>query len=223
MQEYADDVISVVEWLRRRDDVDRNRIAVLGYGDAGFVALSAARRTDRIAAVALVNSPGARGRDVTLERQRLALAATNLPETERQNRLALQTRVLDAVESGRGWELISDEVRAQADTPWFRSWVAFDPAEMIRRTEQPILALHGALDTEVPSAHAAQLEALSRARRNRPESHTTTAVLPGVNHLMLPAKTGSVDEYATLETRVISPDLTSALTTWLGTALANGK
>ena len=200
IQEYTDDVLSVVEWLRRRDDVDRDRIAVLGYGDAGVIALSAARRTDRIAAVALVNAPGASGREVTLERQALALAETNLPVTERQNRLALQTRVLDAVQSGRGWELISDDVRAQADTPWFKSWLDFEPAEMIRRMGQPILALHGALDTEVPPAHATKIEALGRARRNRPESHTTAIVVPGVNHLMLPAKTGTADEYATHRT-----------------------
>jgi pimeloyl-ACP methyl ester carboxylesterase len=221
IQEYADDVVRVVEWLRRRNDVDRDRIAVLGFGDIGSIALAAARRTDRIAAVALINAPGRPGREVTLERQTMALAASSLPEVERQNRLALQTRVLDAVVSGRGWELISDDVRAQADTPWFKSWLEFEPWEMIRRMDQPMLILHGALDTEVPPAHAAQLEALGRARDDRPESDTRTVLLPGLNHLMLPARTGQVDEYATLEDRSIATSLTSALTSWLEAALTD--
>jgi pimeloyl-ACP methyl ester carboxylesterase len=219
IQEYTDDVLRVVEWLRRRDDVDRDRIAVVGYGDTGVIALSAARRSDRIGAVALVNAPGRPGRQVTLERQQIALATSSLPETERQNRLAMQTRVLEAVISGRGWETISEEVRAQADTPWFRSWLQFDPSEMIRRMGQPILLLHGALDTEVPPAHARELEKLGLARRNRPATHTQAVVLPGVNHLMLQAKTGTVDEYATLEPRAIASELTTALTGWLATAL----
>jgi pimeloyl-ACP methyl ester carboxylesterase len=220
IQEYTDDVLSVVEWLRRRDDVDRDRIAVLGYGDTVAIALSAARRSDRVGAVALVNAPGRPGRDVTLERQRMALAATSLPETERQNRLALQARVLDAVVSGRGWELLSEEVRAQADTPWFRSWLQYDPAELIRRMDQPVLALHGALDTEVPPAHADEIRKLGLARRNRPATHSQAVIVPGVNHLMIQAKTGAVDEYATLEPRVIASELATALTQWLATALA---
>lgn len=219
IQEYSDDVLSVVEWLRRRDDVDRNRIAVVGYGDTGAIALTAGRRSNRIAAVALVNAPGHTGREITLERQAAALAATSLPENERQSRLELQKRVLDAVATGRGWDLISDDVRAQADTPWFRSWVTFVPEEVIRRMGQPLLALHGGLDAEVAPAHATQIETLGRARRNRPESHSRAVVVPGVNHLMLRATTGRVDEYASLEPRVIADELTTALATWLNEAL----
>jgi hypothetical protein len=36
---------------------------------------------------------------------------------------------------------------------------------------------------------------------------------------MLQAKTGAVDEYATLEPRVIASELSTALTQWLATAL----
>ena len=218
MDEYADDVVSVVEWLRRREDVDRDRIGIVGYGDAGFIALTAARRTDRIHAVALINSPGLTGREVTLERQSLALADTSLSETERQSRLEMQKQVLDAVTTGRGWETIAEEVRAQADTPWFKSWVAFEPNEMIRRMRQPILILHGGLDTEVPLAHARQLEEFSETR-DRAEATTQATILPGINHLMLKATTGRVDEYPTLQPRAIAPEVTSALTDWLAEAL----
>lgn len=218
MEEYADDVRSVVEWLRDRDDVDRNRIAVVGYSDAGFIALTAARRTDRIRGVILANSPGLSGREVTLERQALAMAGTNLPEGERQNRLAQQARILDAVTSGRGWDQISEDVRAQVDTPWYKSWVEFEPNEMIRRMRQPVLILHGELDTEIPPSHAAQLAALAEAR-DRDEATTQTTVLPGLNHLLLKAVTGRPDEYPTLEPRVIAPEVTSTLTDWLSTAL----
>lgn len=215
MQEYTDDVLAVVNWLRRRDDVDRNRIAVIGYGDTGPIALSAAGRTNQIAGVALLNSPGLSGREVTLERQELALAASQVSEAERTNRLAMQARVLDAVTTGKGWDLITSEIRTQADTPWFRSWLLFNPADAVRRIQRPLLVLHGALDTEVPPAHAAALETLGKARRNRPETLTQVSVLPGVNHLLQPATTGRADEYATIESRTIAPSVIDTLTTWL--------
>lgn len=221
LQEYVDDVLGVVNWLRDRRDIDRDRIAVVGYGDTGPIALGAAARTGRIARVAVINSPGLTGREVTLERQRLALEAANVPESERANRLAMQTIVLDAVTSGEGWERATDEVRRQADTPWFRSWLLFDPADVVRRIERPVLILHGAVDSEVPPAHAEALAELGRARRNRPDAFTQTIVLPGINHLLLPATTGSQEEYATIEPRTPAPAAIEALTTWLGATIAS--
>lgn len=218
LQEYADDVVGIVNWLRRRNDIDRDRIVVAGYSDTGPIALSAASRTDRIAAVALLNALGHTGREVTLERQEQALVASQVSETERANRLALQNRVMDAVITGRGWDQLPEDVRRQADTPWFRSWLLFDPAETMRRTNQPVLVLHGALNTEVPPAHATQLEALGRARR-RPQTHTQATVLPGVNHLLLQATSGAVDEYATIQPRIVAPTVNETLLTWLRASL----
>ncbi len=216
--EYEADVRSIVEWLRDRDDVDRDRIAVVAFGDAGPIALTAARRTDRIRAVALVNAPGTSGREVTLERQTLALADTALNEADRNSRLQLQEQVIEAVLTGRGWEVIPAEVREQADTPWFRSWIEFDPAEMVRRIKRPILIVHGALDTEVPPAHATALETLARAREDVTEADTRVVVLEGFNHLMLAAESCDIDEYDTLPKTGIAPEVITALTDWLGTA-----
>lgn len=219
LQEYTDDVLSVVAWLRRREDVDRNRIVVIGYGDTGPIALSAAGRTDQIAGVAVVNSPGKTGRETTLERQSLALASSSLSEADRAGRLALQAAVLDAVTTGRGWEPISAEIRSQADTLWFRSWLLFNPADVVRRIERPMLVLQGALDTEVPPANAALLTALGRARKNRAEADTQSVVIPGVNHLLLQAKTGAVDEYSSIDPKVVAPAVTDALAAWLKSSI----
>ena len=218
MLEYAEDVATVVNWLRDRKDIDRDRIAVVGFGDNGPIALEAARRTNRIKAVAVVNAPGLSGDEVTMERQRMALAGSALSDAQRADRLALQENVIEALRSGEGWELIPVEVRRQADTPWFRSWIDFDPAEAVRRMDQPLLAVHGALDHEVPPAHGRALEALGRAR-NRPETHTRLVVVDGVNHLMLAASSGRTDEYAGLPKTELAPAVTTTLVSWLDATL----
>ena len=51
-------------------------------------------------------------------------------------------------------------------------------------------------------------------------SHTATtsepeAIVAGVNHLLVPARTGEADEYPTLSARAVSPDVLQALTQWL--------
>ena len=40
-------------------------------------------------------------------------------------------------------------------------------------------------------------------------------IVPGVNHLLLPAVTGEPDEYDTLVSGSVSPAVISALVTWL--------
>jgi fermentation-respiration switch protein FrsA (DUF1100 family) len=124
---------------------------------------------------------------------------------------------MDAVLTGNGWNNIPDDVRAQADTLWFKSWLQFDPAATMRRVEQPVLIVHGDLDRETPVAHASRLESLGRGRNKAPTTHTQTRVIPTLNHLLVAAKTGQVDEYGSLESRSVSPEVTRTLAEWLGT------
>ena len=96
LDDYAQDVVHVVNWLRRRRDVDAERIAVVGYGENAAVALLAARREDRIRGVALLAAPAVGGRALALEQQEALLTRMNVTPAERAEKIALQTQVLDA-------------------------------------------------------------------------------------------------------------------------------
>jgi hypothetical protein len=219
IEQYADDVVRAVSWIKRRDDIDDRRIAVLGYAEGGPVVMLAAARESDIKAVAVVGAPGRSGREVTIEQQLYLLSRMNLPDAERSARTALQYRIIDAAMTGTGWETIPPDVRSQADSAWFRSWLLFEPAAVLRRMDQPVLIVHGALDKETPPAHADRLATLSSQRNeNRPE-YTSQVIIPGINHLLVPAETGDVDEYDTLETLAVSPAVSAAIAEWLGEML----
>lgn len=219
LPEYAEDVARIVAWLRKRSDVDADRISVVAHGDGGAVALAAAAREKRIKAVALLAGPGATGKEIALAQQQYSLARSDESEEDKRAKLALQLRVIDATITGKGWEAIPPAVRRQADSRWFRDWLVFDPAQAIRRLEQPILIVHGALDKQMPPAYADRLEQLSLARNKRPPTHTRKVVVPGVNHLLVPATTGEIDEYESLGSQSVSPEVTSAIIDWLRTAV----
>jgi fermentation-respiration switch protein FrsA (DUF1100 family) len=85
---------------------------------------------------------------------------------------------------------VPSDVRRQADTTLFKSWLTFDPATVIPHLDQPLLIVQGALDTEFPVANADRLETLSRARTKLPATATTKVIVPGVNHRLVPATTG---------------------------------
>jgi hypothetical protein len=212
LADYAEDLRAAIRQLGARKDVDRRRIAVVGYADGGPVALIAASKDDRIAAAVVIASIGTKGADATLAQLSLNLEQSKRSAAEKEAALALQKQVQTAVLTGSGWEGVSPEVRRQADTPWFQSVLLFDPARVMRDVEQPLLVLHGSLDGQVAPTNADNLEQLARARRR---GTVDVVKVPGVNHLLVPAQTGSVDEYGTLAVRTVSADVTSALASWL--------
>lgn len=210
---HAEDAVAVLKWLERREDVDRRRIAVIGHSEGAWVALLAAAREKRFAAVVTLAGPATTGAELVLEQQQGALEQLKLTPEEREKRVALQKQIQSAVLTGRGWEDVPPELREQADTPWFQSLLAYEPAEVIEDVRQPLLIIHGELDRQVPVAHADRLAAL--AREESDSKSIEVVIVRGINHLLVPATTGEIAEYETLTDRNISRDVTSAINTWL--------
>jgi pimeloyl-ACP methyl ester carboxylesterase len=213
LQDYAEDLVAVVKWLEKRKDVDKRRLAVAGHSEGAMVATLAAAREKKIKSLVLLSAPGTTGAQLILEQQQHQLAQMNVPEDERKTKVALQQQIQQAVISGQNWDGIPPELRRQADTPWFRSMLTFDPSAVMPRVKQPILIVHGDLDVQVPPHHADKLGELARARKKSPPVQVIH--IPGVNHLLAPAKTGEVQEYSQLPEKKISPKVADAIAGWL--------
>lgn len=213
LQDYADDLVAIVKWLAKRDDVDNRRIAVAGHSEGGAVAMLAARREKKIGSLVLMATPGTTGAELILEQQQHQLGLINATEAEKQDKVALQKKIQQAVVTGKGWEELPAELRKQAETPWFRSLLVFDPADQMTRFKQPILIVQGDLDVQVPPHHADRLADLARARKKA--GGVEVVHLPGVNHLLVPAKTGEVQEYSQLEDKRISAEVPQIIADWL--------
>lgn len=210
--DYADDVISVVGWLRKQKDVDDKRVFVVGHSEGAAVALVAATRTDDIKAVVAIAAPGTTGAELVLDQQRRALDMLKIPDDEKQRRIQLQKQIMNAVLTGQGWEGVPAAVRKQADTPWFRSLLLWDPVPVMKKVDQPLLIMHGELDKQVPVASAELLNGLAAQRKKGP---ATLLLVPGINHLLVPATTGEVSEYASLTDPRISPVVATQIADWL--------
>lgn len=215
--DHAEDALAIVRWLSNRRDVDRDRIAVLGHNEGAWTAMLAAARERRIAGIVTIASPATTGAERVVEQQRHVLERMDVPPAERVAKIELQTRINAAVMSGRGWEDIPADMRKQADTPWFQSLLTFDPAKVIRDVRQPLLMVHGELDAEVPVSHVDRLAELAKASRSRSVAVVTVR---GVNHLLLPAVTGDVSEYPSLQDRRVSSDVATAVSGWLAKTFA---
>jgi hypothetical protein len=100
---------------------------------------------------------------------------------------------------------------AEISGPWMKVFLEYDPRTALSVATVPILAVWGSLDTQVdPALNAPELEQAVRAAGGTP----TVTVFRGLNHLLQPAKTGSPEEYAEIET-TIDPAALAAIVDWV--------
>jgi pimeloyl-ACP methyl ester carboxylesterase len=168
LDEFALDARAVIASLSKRKDVDPKRISVIGYGEGGWIALIAAAREQRIAAITLVATPATSGSELVLEQQRAFLDRSGSAGTDRQSAIERQKAIIAAVITGKGWENITLDVRRRVDTPLYRSFLTFEPAQTIARVKQPMLVVHPALAREVGPHHGEQVAQFGRTRPRSP-------------------------------------------------------
>jgi uncharacterized protein len=120
----------------------------------------------------------------------------------------------DSVIASFGGGNLDRSIDAQLDvqlTPWFRDLLVFDPRPTLRTLRQPLLALVGEKDVQVPAMPtlAALRQAFARGNRD-----ATAELVAGVNHLFQHAPTGRVDEYGLIE-ETMAPQVLRRVTDWI--------
>jgi pimeloyl-ACP methyl ester carboxylesterase len=218
--DYADDVRAAVKMMAERKDVDPKRIAVVGYGEGGLVALIAADKDKRIVNVSLLATPGMPGADVVLAQQQRVLNGMKLTAEERQAKVDDQKKIHDAVMTGKGLDKLPPEIRRSVDTVEFQSLLASDPGKLVSNTHQPLLIVQGELDTQIEPQNADRLDAAARKRKNGTQEMVK---VPGVNHLLVPATSGEAVEYVSLKDKHVSAAVTQAIVTWLNKTLSPAR
>jgi pimeloyl-ACP methyl ester carboxylesterase len=222
LTDFADDAKAAIKTMSERKDVDRRRLAVVGHAEGGWLAMLAAAGNGRVSAVGLMATAGVTGQELNLYQVVHGLERSGRPESERQATTELQKKIQQAVITGKGWEYVDipAPTKRQAETPYFQSFLTFDPAKVMKDLDQPVLILHGALDMETPVSNADRLETLAKARK---KATVETVKVPAVNHLLAAATTGEQDEYPRLTDRRVSGAITRALVEWLQRTMSTGS
>ncbi len=130
-------------------------------------------------------------------------------EVEREARRILLESIAAAPESERAAitdvdayvDIVIKQQLATVQSPWFRSFVEYDPGPVLERLSVPVLALFGELDTQVPAEMNAAAMAAALSVVDNPDF--ALFVLPGANHLFQAAVTGSVGEYSELKAEFV--------------------
>jgi pimeloyl-ACP methyl ester carboxylesterase len=239
--DFAQDALAAVSLLDQDARVDGDRIGLLGHSEGALIAPIAVTESDAIAFIVLLAAPGVPLAELlALQAEHVARAEGRDEETVQKigalNRelTALLTSDADADSMSAG---IRDNITRQIElappgerptgdvldrliqgniqqlsTPWYQYFIRFDPRVYLRQVTVPVLALNGALDTQV--IHAQNLPAIEAALAEAGNTDVTTRSMPGLNHMFQHATTGGIGEYAEID-ETISPEVLEIIYEWI--------
>jgi pimeloyl-ACP methyl ester carboxylesterase len=110
---------------------------------------------------------------------------------------------------------VQNVAKAQSMTfnsPWFRYFLAYDPAPALAAVKCPVLALFGGKDMQVAARQ--NLPVMEQAFKQGDNRNVTLKIIPEANHLFQQAKTGSPSEYASLA-KAFVPGFLDTISSWI--------
>lgn len=230
-RDFARDVLAGVEYLKTRDEIDPNRIGLIGHSEGGIIAPMAAVDSNDVAFIVLMAGPGVTGEQILMEQFVDLLKAAGISQAVIDVAARRQERILDVVKNEADPNVANARLRAiiaeyspslskqqmdaqlqQVTSPWYRFFVTYDPREMLRKVRCPVLAINGSLDLQVSAR--ANLPAVEQALREGGNSDFAVQELPGLNHLFQTATTGGTAEYARTE-ETMAPSALETIAAWV--------
>jgi pimeloyl-ACP methyl ester carboxylesterase len=242
--DFADGVTMILDSFVCREGLRGLPVGLLGHSEGSLMAEIVAARDPRVSFVITLGGVAQKSTDVLLyQLHAISEADSTLTPNEIDNSVILSARLYQALQKAknekeaadilnRTWTQISGRltpeeqerygftpqrkaaVIQQLVSPWFFTFVQFDPKPYIKKMRCPVLAIGGEKDLQVDAAANNALFA-KYLKRN---PHHRFVSIPGANHLLQPCTTGSPNEYGEIE-ETMKTEVLEIITDWLGNIL----
>jgi pimeloyl-ACP methyl ester carboxylesterase len=226
--DLAGDAIAAIEFLKLRNDIDPKQIGVFGVSQGGWIGPLVASRWKDTAFLISVSGAGVTPAEETLDYMQSELRANEVPANEVAEAVSLIKLAYNYARTGERW----DEYLAARKNLENRSWLPYigapatqddaqwafmrltyfyDPIPALKNVHCPTLAFFGGLDVNVlPEKNKAKWETALKESGNR---DYTLLILAEGNHVLMEAKTGSTEEFPSLQRFL--PEYFGTLLTWM--------
>lgn len=236
--DFAQDVLSAVNYLKSRIDINPNQIGLIGHSEGGIIAPLAANQSSDISFIVTMAATGIPGSEVAVAQSKslrpfpvsdeslfeenvrtsIAIATSDLDISSRRSALqahnvAYLTPILKSL--GATDENISTFIEKETETvlkPWNRYFYNYNPAKEFEKLRIPVLSINGNKDQQV--AAGINQTAIRNALIRGKNENFKVMELENLNHLFQECETGSMDEYKELE-QTISPAVLEEITNWI--------
>ena len=237
--DFVNDAKAQIAWLRARDEIDPARVGVIGHSEGATIgALLAQGPSPAMNFGVLLAPTGITGAEVMVTQTaamqlRMGAAASDVAFAGE-----IQRELLAAVVRGEGDEALEAMMEqlveaqcaalktkataqqlslaktlglSQVTSPWARTFLALDPAPALSKISVPLLVLFGELDLQVlPKFNKLPYESGGLVSPVKPE----IVLISKANHLFQTARTGMVDEYASIK-ETMNPEVPKLVCEWV--------
>ena len=238
-ENFVKDVLSGVEFLKIRKEINPQKIGLIGHSEGGMIAPMVANQTKDVAFIVSLAGTGVPGYVVTHNQTETILLKSGVDSLKAKEQLAFNDKLIglmmsendnkifeekltteingmsDELKTKFGFKGMEKAVIAQVKSqniPWTKFFMKHDPAMDWQQVKVPVLALNGTKDTQV--AFDLHLPAIEKALKNGGNTQYKIVKLQDLNHLFQHAETGLVNEYATIK-EDFAPEALQIMGDWL--------
>ena len=234
----AFDVLSAATYLRTRNDIDVNKIGLIGHSEGGIIAPMVAHLDKKIAFIVLLGATGILGSEVSVHlakttrgfpvadevaydlaiRKAIKIASSNkdLPIIKNELKVhynkAMAPMLTPFIKSEIELEKVIENLIEIRTSAWNRYFYRYNPANELRKVSCPVLALNGSKDTQVQPA--INQDGIRNALAKGNNKDYLVKEIPNLNHLFQECKTGSMNEYSKIE-QTIAPYVLKEISDWI--------
>jgi len=233
--DFAGDVLAGIDFLKKRKEIDKSKIGLIGHSEGGMIAPMVANQSKDVAFLILLAAPGISGEQLLYEQGELLNKAAGMSDDQIAQNKKLQSAIFDILLHEKDSTKLLDRLQrtytnglypmmngeqknavdaaiSAINTPWFNHFLTYDPHPALTQVKCPVLALNGEKDLQVPSK--TNLAAIEKALTEGGNKKFTTMELAGLNHLFQTCETGGIVEYAQIE-ETISPEVLQLIKKWI--------
>lgn len=234
--DFATDVLSAIDFLKTRTEIDTKKIGLIGHSEGAIIAPMVANLSKDITFIVMLAGTGTTGKEVSLTQ---AIDYRNFPVADEKAYEAYIKKAIEIASSEREIDIVRKELNAfyqnsellasllppnvdkdefienlvsTRTTPWIRYFYNYNPVNEIRKINIPAFALYGSNDTQVPPKY--HLQPVKDALTASKSKEYDVILLEGLNHLFQESKTGRISEYAQIE-QTFAPQALEKISTWI--------
>ena len=239
--DFATDVESAITYLKTRKEINKKQIGLVGHSEGGLIAPMVASKSKDVSFIVLLAGTGIQGDKLLLLQQELIAKANGASESDIKKsvqananlfKMVLQSndnqklkadltnKINEIVKNDNSSEIpkgmTKDQYIAlqvdQITSPWMEYFMKYNPVPALEKVKCAVLAVNGEKDLQVPPKE--NLIAIKNALAKGGNKNVTTIEFPNLNHLFQECKTGSPNEYASIE-QTFSPRALAEITQWI--------
>lgn len=176
-EETIEDAISAINLLYERNDIDKNRIFLLGHSLGGMLAPRVVEKTDRLRGIIIMAGTIDDLLEVMLKQTRyLAYLDSSITEEEKRQIEDIENQI----NLIRSRKIGKNEFILGAPGSYWLDLIDYKPLEILKRIEIPVLILHGDRDFQVPVENFYLWK-----EELKDKSQISFKIYKGLNHLFI--------------------------------------